>query len=242
MALHDWRELRGYRDIPDQGPLTAAQEAHLRHGYYAATTYADAQIGKVIAELDRLELGSSTVICLWGDHGWHLGEHGLWGKTTNFELDTRSPLIISVPHQARVGTSSRSLVEFVDVYPTLVDVCGLNQPAHVEGVSLAPVLDDPTTRVKEYALSQFPRPWPVGEKPEYMGYSLRSERYRYTEWRELESGAVGARELYDHDNDPLESVNLAGRREHEGAAEHLRSALRTSPATMRCRKNGRAPG
>ncbi len=226
IALHDWVELRGYSDIPDLGPLSPAQEAHLRHGYYAATSYADAQLGKVIAELDRLGLRETTVICLWGDHGWHLGEHGLWCKTTNFELDTRSPLIFCLPDGRCSGRSTDALAEFVDVYPTLAELCGLPLPEALEGTSLVPVLDDPDAVVRDCARSQFPRPWP--EKKDgfsHMGYSIRTDRYRYTEWREMPSGASHARELYDHNNDSMETVNLAGHDDHADIAAELQNLL-----------------
>ncbi len=225
MALHEWDELRGYTDIPELGDLTPEQKVHLRHGYYAAMSYTDAQIGKVIDELERLGLRENTVICLWGDHGWHLGEHGLWGKTTNFELDTNAPLIISVPGQPTAGESTDSLVEFVDIYPTLADVCDLPVPDGLEGMSLTPVLADPSTTVKDHALSQFPRPWRGGEEAPIMGYTVRTDRYRYTEWRRWREGGIAARELYDHEEDPGETVNLAVRDEYTDQMEELSTLL-----------------
>jgi len=224
IALHDWKELRGYTDIPRLGKLTDAQTAHLRHGYYAAVSYTDAQIGKVLAELERLDLRGRTVICLWGDHGWHLGEHGLWSKTTNFELDTRAPLIFSVPGQKTAGLSTRSLAEFTDIYPTLVELCGLPVAEGLEGRSLVPVLDDPAATVREAAMSQFPRP-PFGRRT-HMGYSVRTDRYRYTEWRALKTGEIVARELYDHGTDPDETVNLSEHAARAETVERLQGKLR----------------
>ena len=218
IALHDSKELRGYTDIPDLGEITEAQSAHLRHGYYAAMSYTDAQIGKVLGELESLGLRENTVICLWGDHGWHLGEHGLWGKTTNFELDTRSPLIFSVPGQVTAGQRSRSLAEFTDIYPTLVDICGLPSPEGLEGRSLKPILADSRATVRDFALSQFPRPG-------RMGYSIRTDQWRYTEWTDSETGEGRERELYDHDEDPLETVNLAVRAEHDERIRDLSAHL-----------------
>ncbi|MDP6544617.1 MAG: sulfatase [Phycisphaerae bacterium] len=218
IALHDWRELRGYTDIPRSGKLTDAQTANLRHGYYAAMSYVDAQIGRVLAELDRLDLRSRTVICLWGDHGWHLGEHGLWGKTTNFELDTRVPLIFAIPGQKTAGQSTRSLAEFTDIYPTLVELCELPAAESLEGRSIIPVLKDPTATVRKAAFSQFPR-------GRIMGYSMRTDHYRYTEWRALKTGQVVARELYDHHTDAKEMVNIAADKEHQATADKLSKLL-----------------
>jgi len=219
IAMHDWKELRGYTDIPEIGDLNEAQSRHLRHGYYAAMSYTDAQIGRVLGELEGLGLRDNTIICLWGDHGWHLGEHALWGKTTNFELDTRSPLIFSVPGQKTAGQSSRLLVEFTDIYPTLVDLCSLPDPGGLAGRSLVPVLENPETAVHEVALSQYPRPG-------RMRYSLRTDRYRYTEWIDTKTGEGRERELYDHEGDTLETVNLAVQPEHAATIQDLSSKLR----------------
>ena len=218
IALHDWRELRGYSDIPDLGALSEDQSAHLRHGYYAAVTYIDAQIGKLTSKLVDLGLSDSTIVCLWGDHGWHLGEHSLWGKTTNFELDTRSPLLLSAPGQAKSGTISNALVEFVDLYPTLLDLCGLPRGDFLEGESMASLLDTPEKSIKEYAFSQYPR-------PNRMGYSIRSRRFRYTEWVELHTKQGRERELYDHENDPLETKNLANQARSRATVADLSAAL-----------------
>ena len=226
IALHDSREiLRGFRDRPDGKP-TAAEVMALRHGYYSAISYVDAQIGKVLAELDRLGLRKNTVVVLWSDHGFHLGEHDLWAKTSNFELDARVPLIISAPGFPP-GQRSKSLAELLDLYPTLVDLCGLDLPAGLEGKSLRPVLADPSAIVKEAAFTQHTRPAypPAGKRPPHMGYSLRSDRYRYTEWRDFSTQEVVARELYDHENDPAETNNLAGQAQSEPIAQRLHRQL-----------------
>jgi arylsulfatase A-like enzyme len=209
IALHNWQELRGYTDIPDLGPLTPEQVVHLRHGYHAAMSYTDAQIGRVLAELDRMGLRESTVICLWGDHGWHLGENGLWCKTTNFEVAARAPLIIAMPGQATAGSRSKSLVEFVDIYPTLAELCNLPPPAHFEGTSLIPVLRDPLQTVNAAAFSQYPR---AADDKEFMGYSVRTDRYRLTRWvQQDDHSKVHAVELYDHQTDPQENTNIASK-------------------------------
>ena len=209
IALHDSREiLRGFRDRPTGKP-TPAEVLTLRHGYYAATSYVDAQVGKVVDELDRLGMADNTIIVFWSDHGFHLGEHGLWAKTSNFELDARVPLIIATP-QGQGGQRTSALVELLDLYPTLADLCKLSAPGNLEGTSLRPLLKDPAATVKPAAFTWHPRPAypPDGKAPEAMGYSLRTDRYRYTEWRNHQTGKVLARELYDHQEDTRETRNL----------------------------------
>jgi iduronate 2-sulfatase len=169
----------------------------------------DAQVGKVLDELDRLGMADNTIIVFWSDHGFHLGEHGLWAKTSNFELDARVPLIIATP-QGQGGQRTSALVELLDLYPTLADLCELAAPGNLEGTSLRTLLEDPKATVKPAAFTWHPRPAypPDGKPPEAMGYSLRTDRYRYTEWRNHQTGKVLARELYDHETDPRETRNL----------------------------------
>lgn len=227
VALHDGREIRrGFKDRPGGVPTTDETRT-LRHGYLAAISYVDAQVGKVLTALDQLGLRESTTVVFWSDHGLHLGEHGLWAKTSNFELDARVPLIISSPKHER-GRRSRSLVELVDLYPTLVDLCGLAMPPHLEGKSLKPILEDPRKVVKEAAFTWHPRPAypPQGEDPEVMGYSMRTDRYRYTEWHRWNDGVTIARELYDHERDPLENRNVAGDRANQARMEALSAQMR----------------
>ena len=207
IALHDGRELmRGFKD-----GLNDDQVLALRHGYYAATSYLDAQVGRVLDELDALGLRENTIVVFWSDHGFHLGEHDLWCKTSNFELDARVPMIISVPHQKTAGECSDALVELLDLYPTLADLCGLSAPDNLEGKSLKPVLEDSSAKVKPAAFTQHPRPaYPPGRNnPDVMGYSMRTDRFRYTEWRKYQGGQIVAKELYDHQGDPQENNNLA---------------------------------
>ena len=167
----------------------------------------DAQLGRVLDELDRLGLTENTIIVLWGDHGWKLGEHGGWCKHSNVENDTNAPLLISVPGLKSAGQRTDSLAEFVDIYPTLAELCGLPQPEHLEGASLVPVLRDPAKSVKNAAFSQYPRG--VGGK-QLMGYTMRTDRYRFTRWvHRNDHSQVDAVELYDHQTDPQENVNIA---------------------------------
>ncbi len=228
IALHQWKELRNYAGMPKQGALNPEQTQDLRHGYLAAISYVDAQIGRVLDALEHSGVADDTVIALWSDHGFHLGEHSLWCKTSTFELDARVPLIISAPGLAHPGEPSDSLVELVDLYPTLVELCGLPRMSGLDGVSLKPVLDDPTAAVQDIALTQHPRPAYYRGKPEVMGYSARSAGFRYTEWREWESGKPVAVELYDHGLDPNESVNVAGMAAYRQERQRLARALAKS--------------
>lgn len=205
LAGHTWNELRGYAGMPKDGPLSPEQIVELRHGYLACVSFLDAQVGKVLRELGRLGLDGNTLVVFWSDHGFHLGEHDLWGKTANYELDTRVPLIFAGPG-VTAGGRAPGLAELLDVYPTLVEASGLPAAAGTEGRSLLPRLRDPSAPGKLWAISQHPRP-SYGNKLTHMGYALRSAAHRYVEWRELAGGAVVARELYDHRADPAESVN-----------------------------------
>jgi iduronate 2-sulfatase len=207
-----------YRGDPDD-----LREMH--HGHLAAISYLDAQVGRVLEELDAQGLRNDTIVVFWSDHGLHLGEHGLTRKTTAFELDAHVPLIIASP-RFQAGQRTSALVELLDLYPTLAELCGLDAPDGLQGVSLVPLLGDPTAAVKVGALTQTPRPnYPRGQTPKIMGYSLRTKRYRYTEWRDFESGEVRARELYHHDSDPSESINLAGREGQKSIVDRLARQL-----------------
>lgn len=223
IALHSSREL--LRDFPDG--LSDEQVLILRHGYLAAISYVDAQIGKILNELDRLELRDKTIIVFWSDHGFHLGEHALWCKNSNFELDARVPLIISVPGQATKGKQTNALVELLDLYPTLADLCKLSPPKDLEGKSLLPLLENEHATVKQYALTQNPRPdyQPKGTDPEIMGYSVRTDNYRYTEWRQLKTQKVIATELYNHLIDPMELRNCVTLPKYQAQRSELSAIL-----------------
>ena len=189
--------------------------SEMHHGHLAAITYLDTQIGKVIDELDGLGLRNNTIIVWWSDHGLHLGEHGLTRKTTAFELDARVPFIITTPGHPG-GQRSKALVELLDIYPTLAELCGISPPDELEGRSLRPLLENPDQPFRSAALTQTPRPnYPKGKLPQSMGYSARTDRFRYTEWRDFKSGRVLARELYDHQTDPLETVNVVEQLEYK---------------------------
>ena len=230
LGIRSWVELEGYTDIPNSGKITAAKAQELRHGYYACVSYIDALTGRLLQRLDQLGLADNTVICLWGDHGFHLGEQGLWTKANNYELSTRAPLIVAVPGQSNPGSKTDALVEFVDIYPALAEICGLSEPQGVEGISFRPLLDEPDRPWKTAAFSQYPRALKGNRhrgRGDIMGYAIRTDRFRYVEWRDSKSGAITARELYDHESDPGEMKNLADRPEQAGAVRLLRDQLKS---------------
>ncbi len=216
MAGHNSGEVRRYTDQPKREPFTEANARNLRHGYFACISYVDAQVGRVLAELDRLGLRENTIVLLYGDHGWHLGDHGLWGKLTNFEIAARAPLIISAPGMA-TGRKSMALTEFLDIYPTLAELANLPVGKKLEGRSLVPVLRDPARGHKPAAFTQQYR-------GKATGYSIRTERRRYTEW--IEDGRVIARELYDYAIDSGETKNLAEQSKHAEFVQRLSRQLR----------------
>ena len=203
-ALTSSGELRNYIGMPAEGSVSDDLARKLKHGYYASISYTDAQIGKVLDELDRQGLRQNTIIVLWGDHGWKLGEHGEWCKHSNVENDTNAPLLLSAPGMKNAGQHCRALVEFVDIYPTLAELAGLPLPAHLEGNSMKPLVENPKRSWKNAAFSQYPR----GKK--LMGYSMRTDRYRFTVWVGREDHSqVDSIELYDHQADPQENQNIA---------------------------------
>lgn len=213
------KTLHAYEDIPTAPPLSEEKTLELIHAYAANISYVDAQVGRILDQLDLLNLTESTAIVFWGDHGFHLGEHGLWRKNTLFENAIRSPLIVSIPGQSFPNISTDSLVELIDIYPTLCDICQIPVPEEVEGISMLPVIEDPSLPWKTATFTQLRRPKVRG----YVnGYSLRSDRYRYTEWGN--NGAYGI-ELYDYSADPNETVNIASQSENEDLVYLLSSKL-----------------
>ncbi|QDT10827.1 sulfatase [Planctomycetes bacterium K23_9] len=210
-ATTNWGELRAYSGIPAKGDLSDEQTRKMIHAYRACVSYVDAQVGRVLAELDRQGLRENTIIVFWSDHGWKVGDYGDWCKHTNFELDTHVPLIFSgtgIPS----GERSKALVEYIDIYPTLAQWCGLTTPKSCEGESLLPIFADPSLPGKQAALSQYPRGG--------MGYSIRSGKWRYTRWQRKD-GKVVARELYDHSQSDLATENVAELSENENTVKQL---------------------
>lgn len=215
LAFHASQELRGYRDVPAKGSIPSDKEQEIRQGYYASISYVDAQIGKVLHHLDSLGLGENTIIVLWGDHGYHLGEQDLWCKSTNFELSTRVPLIIAAPNMGGNGQVTDAIVETVDIYPTLVELSDLKIENRLTGTSLRPLLGDTQSSWKRPAFSQFVRPYNaifIKNTPIHMGYTVRVPGWRCTYWYDIESGAVVEKELYQLDETgmAIETENVAG--------------------------------
>lgn len=187
--------------------------------YYASITFADAQVGRIIDALDRLKLTKDTIVIFTSDHGYHMGEHGHYQKTTLFENAARVPLIIAAPGSKSNGKTTKTPAEMLDFYPTLADLCGLEPPNNLTGVSLKPVLNDVTATPRTSALTQYSN-----------GYSIRTPRYRYTEW-----GADGSEgnELYDHQSDPTEMKNLANDKAHAVTVAILSKQLRARIASAK---------
>ena len=200
-------EIAAYKPVPEDNKVEFSSELkrQLIHGYYASSSFMDAQIGKVIDELDRLQLTDNTILVFWSDHGFHLGDHGIWTKHTNYEQANRIPLLITAPGVTKPNTTTKQLAESVDIYPTLSELVGLpapRGPQSIDGVSLVPVLRDPAIRVRDHAFHAFPK--------EKLGRAIRSERYRLVEWKTPGAPAESAKlELYDYESDPLETKNLA---------------------------------
>jgi len=233
IAFHNAGEIRAYTDIPavlstvsDKGfgiTLPEDKQRELIHGYYASISYTDANVGVLLNTLDSLGITDNTIIVLWGDHGWHLGDHNLWCKHSNFEQATRAPLIIAAPGLAKKPTKSPS--EFIDIFPTLCDLSGIPVPAHLQGKSLVPLMKNPDASVKTFSVSQYPRSSETAENERLgyagtnvMGYSIRTDRYRYTIWMKngyrstdpFSAALLVGSELYDYEKDPLEKVNFTG--------------------------------
>ncbi len=227
IAFHDSTEVLGPAD--KRKPLTPEQAAEMRHGYFANISYMDAQLGKVLDALDQSGVADRTVIVFVADHGYHIGEHTLWGKTSNFELDARVPFFIGGPGVATGSQRTASFAELLDLFPTLVDLCGLPKPEGLEGVSLMPVLNDARASVRPAAFTQHPRPAyydrEPSKQPKVMGVSVRTPRVRYTEWRDWKSGETMASEMYEDADEPAETKSVVNDPRFASAKEEARLLL-----------------
>jgi len=219
-------EMRSYVPTPPPGEevapypevFTDSQQRELIHGYYAAVSFIDNLLDQLLQELEATGQADNTIIVLWGDHGFHLGDHGMWGKHTTMEQANRVPLLIHVPGHA--GGTSMTMAELMDLYPTLAELAGLPVPGKLQGKSLVPVLEDPGVDLGDVAISQYKRNGAFG-------YSMRTPRYRYTEWV-MEDGSVVYRDLYDMENDPGETVNIGTRPENAELMERMAVLLRAN--------------
>ncbi|MDO5980027.1 sulfatase [Flavivirga spongiicola] len=229
LAYHNSFELLKYKTpeidyIVKDGLLELSSDAQkkLIHGYYASVSFVDVQIGKIVKKLKQLGLDKNTIIVLWGDHGWHLGDHSMWNKHSNFEQATRSPLIISAPYLNNATLKVSSPTEFLDIFPTLCELSGVDIPEELDGKSLFPIMNGAKKEVKKYAVSQYPR----GDNT---GYSFRTGSYRYTVWignnkkstDVITLDDIVAQELYDYSVDPLETSNFFGEKEYKSIEQEL---------------------
>ncbi|MEO0333921.1 MAG: sulfatase, partial [Bacteroidota bacterium] len=222
-SLANFGELRKYHDIPPEGYLSDEKSRKLIHGYYASVTYIDDLVGRLLSKLDELSLAENTIVVLWGDHGWKLGDYGSWCKHSNYELDTHIPLIVKVPGKTN-GEKSNALVESVDIYPTLCELANLNDPPHLQGTSMLPLISNPDQSIKTTAWSQYPR---SNSGNPLMGYAMRTDRYRYVQWQERDNSEnIVARELYDHQQDPKEMNNLAALSENQELVARIDSLFK----------------
>jgi arylsulfatase A-like enzyme len=246
IAYHKSGELRNYLDIPAYATynqpgnhvyLKVEKQKELIQGYFAAVSYMDAQVGLLLNTLDSLGTLNNTIIVLWGDHGWHLGDHDLWEKHTNLEQATRSPLIIAAPG-FKPG-STQAMTEHLDIFPTICDLAGVGVPGHLQGKSLKPIMQNNTSAVKEFSVSQYPRKLSKEESTKagydsnkMMGYSLRTNKYRFTIWmnnfttsQPFDAKKVFATELYDYTIDPLEKVNVYKSEKYKSIATQMKAKM-----------------
>ncbi len=220
-------EISAFKPIPEgkNKPFGDELTRKLIHGYYASVTYMDAQLGKVLDALEETGFADNTIVVLWGDHGYHLGDHGIWTKHTNYEQAVRIPIIIRRPGALNAGAPAKQLAETVDIYPTLAALAGLPAPETeqpIDGIDLSPVLASPGKTIRDYAYHAYPR----GGK---MGRAIRTERYRLIEWLAPEESADQAiYELYDYQDDPQEAENIADVRPQVMA--QLKAMLAREPA------------
>lgn len=221
MALSKWGELKGYHNIPKEGDLDDALTRTLIHGYHASVSYVDAQVGKIMQTLEELDLRKNTMVILMSDHGYKIGEYGAWCKHSNAEIDVRVPFIISREtgyQQRRSGVTSDALVENVDIFPTLVALCGLEGPPS-DGKSLLPVIDNPDGAWDKVATSVYPR------GKDIMGCTATDGQWRYTEWRDSKTNEIVQAELYEHKNSVLSFVNLSGMQDYELVEQRMKALL-----------------
>ncbi len=227
-------EIEAFKPIPTDGEIFSKElKTKLIHGYYASLSYMDAQVGRVIDELQRLNMLDNTIIVLWGDHGWHLGDHGSWTKHSNFEQAVRIPILFAGPGISK-NKSTKQLAETVDIYPTLSDLAGLskpNVPQPFDGLSLVPVLKNPEKTIRNHAYHSYPK-----QRGELIGQAIRTERYRMVQWTNVvNENETHIYELYDYEEDPLETKNFAN--EKPEVLKELIEIVNTHPKPVILSKN-----
>ncbi len=236
MSMNSMYELRGYDGFvnlkhPTENVMSEDTARILKHGYYASVSYVDAQFGKVIQHLKDLGLYDNTIIIVWGDHGWKLGEHNGWCKQTNYNIDIHVPMIIRAPGQENPGKQTHELTELIDMFPSLCDLAGVPPPPYLQGSSFVPLMKEPERPWKKAAFSQFhrrPKVTPDGKR--YMGYSIRTKAFHYVEWyywdaEKGERGEFVTTELYDIRTDPEENVNVAVEESYRNVTSQLSEQL-----------------
>jgi arylsulfatase A-like enzyme len=215
-------EIRTYEGVPKEGPLDPDFQRHLIHGYYACTSWVDEWVGRLTDELAKQGLAENTIVVLWGDHGWHLGDHGLWGKHTVFESAIRAPLIIVDP-RLKSGGATAAPVEFTDVFPTLCELAGLPRPSPLQGVSLRAALTSPEARPRAASIA-------YRKSKGAAGYSVRTERYRYIEWIDLKTAELVGQDLFDFELDPEGKRNWVDDPGHFDAVAMMQGHLHADTA------------
>lgn len=224
IALTAWGELRAYKDVPEQGPLSQELARELIHGYYACVSFVDDQIGRLLAALDTVGLKENTLVVVWSDHGWKLGDHGMWCKHTNYEIDTRVPLFIRLPDGRQAGSITSELTSLIDIFPTICEFLDIETPDYCEGTSRAYLFGDSSTTKEIAAYSEFERHGGI------TGFTVKTGHLRYTEWIHLESREIRERELYDHSIDPLETLNRINVASYAETIPQLSERLHKGPA------------
>ncbi len=212
-AVHTSGELRAYAGVPAKGPVSDEMARKMIHGYYACVSFTDAQVGKVLDELEKLGLAEDTIVILWGDHGWNLAEHTMWCKHSCFETSMQVPLIVRAPGVTKGGQRTKALTEFIDIYPSLSELAGLPLPSHLQGKSFVPLLKDPDLPWKPAAIGRFVN-----------GDTIRTDQFRFSEYTR-KGGKFNSRMLYDHSKDPGENVNVSEQTEQAVTVKELTAAL-----------------
>ena len=236
-TMNSMYELRHYDGFNHIGHPTSSYRMSedttriLRHGYYASVSYVDKLIGDLVSHLKELDLYDNTIIVIWGDHGWKLGDHNSWGKMTNFNIDLQVPIIIRSPQQKNRGVQTHALTELVDLFPTVCELAGIDVPDYMQGASMVPLMNDPQQEWKQAAFSQFHRrPRVSADGKRYMGYSLNTKKYHYIEWygwdhQTKTRAELSAIELYNREYDPHETRNIADTEEAVEVRRELAAQL-----------------